>query len=94
MAALAQGREVGCIIISDVMVEVGASKAHQRPAMPPAVGKRFWCRQIGADTLATPITPLSAEGIVPAPVVKDAHKLSVRTATVFAMPLGTAKPDG
>ena len=42
MATLAQGSEVGRFIVRKVMVEMGASKAHQRPTVPPAVSEHFW----------------------------------------------------
>ena len=40
-----------------------------------------------------PIPPPSGQRIIPAAIAESTDKLSVRTATVFAMPFGTAKPD-
>ena len=84
VAALAKGRQIGRRVVGDIVVQVRAGEADERPAMPEGFRKVCRCRQIGPNAPALAVAPRLALYVEPAPIGEDTDELAVGPSAMLA----------
>lgn len=93
VAALAKGRQIGRRVVGDIVVQVRAGEADERPAMAEGVRQVSRCRKIGPNASALAVAPRLALGVEPAPIGENADELAVGSSAMLARALGTSEAD-
>lgn len=84
MATLAKGREIGCAVVGNIVVQVRAGKLDKCPTITESFGKIRRCRQVGPNAAAFAVAPSVALSVEPTPIGKHTDKLAVGPSALLA----------
>lgn len=93
VAPLTESREVCRGVVSNIVVEVGASQHDPRPARFEVRRQIRWRSKVRANQTPLPVSPAPYLLIEPASIAKVADETPMRPGTMLTAALGTTEPD-